>query len=382
MKILMVFAGMFEDLPPLFTAAISMSELGAEVSIVCAGMRESSRSFVSENRISIFALDNNSYPSSKISKLLLKLNFLRLLYSVIHTLGPDVLWFHSAHAMFFKRMIRRKTVKIIVAHCHEIYDDKKLYKYQRNAVSSADFFIAPEINRAWLIKVSANTAGPFYVIPNRLPSKFLKSRGGFSNVKKTFGEHGGSRHCEQFIIYQGLISQERCVSQLILAFKEVSDPRIGLIILGDGVDQAYIHKVKTSAKEDDRIVFLSKIPSPAHLEITSGCSIGVILYAPTSLNNIYCAPNKLYEYSYYGLAIIMPDYPGLRQVNAQYNLGVTCNPIDSRSIKGAINTVLRTGVETFRENAMSFFNDSAEPLAIYRDLYKDIAHLLAISGKA
>ena len=43
MKILMIYPAMVQDLPPILTSAVLLSDLGASVKIVCAGCAKEMR---------------------------------------------------------------------------------------------------------------------------------------------------------------------------------------------------------------------------------------------------------------------------------------------------------------------------------------------------
>ena len=44
------------------------------------------------------------------------------------------------------------------------------------------------------------------------------------------------------------------------------------------------------------LIYIPQIPSPQHLFVTSIAYIGILVYDPISLNQIFCAPNKIFEY--------------------------------------------------------------------------------------
>ena len=70
-----------------------------------------------------------------------------------------------------------------------------------------------------------------------------------------------------------------------------------------------------------RTFLIPSIPSPQHLQVTSNAYIALLTYNRTSLNNIFCAPNKIYEYSCFGIPMIGNDIPGLICVVDSNNLG-------------------------------------------------------------
>ena len=55
--------------------------------------------------------------------------------------------------------------------------------------------------------------------------------------------------------------------------------------------------------------------------MTSHANIGLVFYDDFSLNQAFCAPNKIYEYSGFGIPILANKIPGLENTVGKYNAG-------------------------------------------------------------
>lgn len=71
--------------------------------------------------------------------------------------------------------------------------------------------------------------------------------------------------------------------------------------------------------------------SPAHLEVASHAYIGVMSYSFVDLNNLFCAPNKIWEYAGFSIPMISNDIPGLVNLLKKYNSGISANFDDKKS---------------------------------------------------
>ena len=104
------------------------------------------------------------------------------------------------------------------------------------------------------------------------------------------------------------------------------------------------------------------ITAPYHLEVTSHAFIGILIYAPvygtftSPLNSIYCAPNKLYEFSHFGIPMIGNNIPGLKYTIESYKMGCCLPFFNAESLKNAI-TDLTDNYETYAENARRFYDE-------------------------
>ena len=73
------------------------------------------------------------------------------------------------------------------------------------------------------------------------------------------------------------------------------------------------------------------------------------------MNEIYCAPNKLYEYSGYKVPMIGNDIPGLRYTIGYNAMGVIVDKFEPTYIKTAIKTI-EMNYREFSQNCGEFYN--------------------------
>ncbi len=108
----------------------------------------------------------------------------------------------------------------------------------------------------------------------------------------------------------------------------------------------------------ERLSFLKSQIAPKHLEVISQAHIGIGLYRPISLNQVYCAPNRLYEFTGFGIPVILPDFPGIAQLAAQYPGILTCDPDSPQSIASAICGLTPKNIyDNACQSAEGFFNN-------------------------
>jgi hypothetical protein len=91
----------------------------------------------------------------------------------------------------------------------------------------------------------------------------------------------------------------------------------------------------------------------------------MLLYAPTELNNVYCAPNKVFEYAYFGLGMIFPNYPGLRPLEKEFSLGEVCNPLNPESVACALSRAMANPREHYKDACERFLSRVPDPLQAY-----------------
>lgn len=205
---------------------------------------------------------------------------------------------------------------------------------------NASKVVCCEYNRAHITKGLFSLDTLPYILPNK---PYIDERA-LQNVPEKIAAKVDS-YCSKWrgrkaILYQGIFySNERKLEEFCEAISLLPDDFV-LVAMGSG-DSSY-DELK-SRYEGDRIIFLPFIKPPYHLLVTQAAYIGVLSYFPlpkdygTVINPIYCAPNKIYEYSKYGKPMISNDIPGLHYIFREYRCGECISyPITASKIADAV----------------------------------------------
>ena len=171
---------------------------------------------------------------------------------------------------------------------------------------------------------------------------------------------------KKIILYQGVVDAERPIEPFAKAVEDLGDDYAFVVMTGSNCD--YLKKYK-------RTYILSYITAPYHLEVTSNAFIGILMYTPvygiftSPLNSLYCAPNKLYEYSQFGIPMLGNDIPGLRYTIEYNHMGKCISSLDSESIRIAINQISKD-YYTYSKNALQFNNSDNKSVVIKEALMR------------
>ena len=108
------------------------------------------------------------------------------------------------------------------------------------------------------------------------------------------------------------------------------------------------------------VEYLGAFDPPQHLALVQYAYIGLLPYKPvkggglSELNALYCAPNKIFEYSGYGIPMVGSDVLGLKLPFEKWNMGVCCRDNSEQSIYEAIDKVDKAH-EEMSKNSRLFF---------------------------
>lgn len=142
-----------------------------------------------------------------------------------------------------------------------------------------------------------------------------------------------------FLVYQGIVNKERNIDFFIRALLTLPET-IKLIIIGDGPSLNEFKSLTDSLNLNCRIIFTGRLSNQLMMEKLSHCSIGLITYSFNTLNNVYCSPNKIFEYAAVSLPFISTNQPFIKEIQMKYHIGETFIPNNFESFSSAINNLL------------------------------------------
>lgn len=146
---------------------------------------------------------------------------------------------------------------------------------------------------------------------------------------------------ERIIIYQGHISLDRGIGRFVEAMAYLP-AQYRLVVVGDGFDLDRLKAQGQPLEQERRFATLGAVPNQLLAAITQQADVGIVTYPYEGLNNIYCAPNKIFEYAQAGLPVVATDQPPLKFMINQYGIGELVSPYDDPA---AIARVLSRVVE-------------------------------------
>ena len=72
------------------------------------------------------------------------------------------------------------------------------------------------------------------------------------------------------------------------------------------------------------------------------------------LNALYCAPNKIYEYTGLGLPVLTNDIPGLHNLVHSYECGLSIDMDDTETISESLSELFNN-YDKYQKGADSFY---------------------------
>jgi glycosyltransferase involved in cell wall biosynthesis len=166
-------------------------------------------------------------------------------------------------------------------------------------------------------------------------------------------------------IYLGILGKGRGIDLYLNVFQSL-DINSHLIFIGYG---EYLTKIQESSINYKNIHFHPAVNHDEVVNIAKSADVGLAIIEPISLSDYFCLPNKLFEYAFSGLFVLTSDFPDMKKIIEDYELGMVCI-IDYVSLKKAINDIENIRLEKSTKNLYELsWNRQSDKLI---NLYKDI----------
>jgi len=207
------------------------------------------------------------------------------------------------------------------------------------ALKGADNVIVAEENRAQILRVWMELEKTPFVIPNK-PLNHPRT----INIPLKNDVLGTS---DKVILYQGHVQKNRNIDAFCEAMPQLKG--FQLVVMGGWSE--YRDELQ---KKYPFVKFIDFVNPPEHLYITSHAYIGIVKYDYVDLNQIFCAPNKIYEYAGFGIPMISNEVPGLVNTVGRYKAACCIDTNDVESIKMAVKTIDKN-YDEYCKNATAFY---------------------------
>jgi len=237
---------------------------------------------------------------------------------------PSVIHAHEVQMLIPGWIASRIASAKLVYDAHELFvpDDngfrffghRMCYYAERLFVRRADLVIAANDARAAIMQAHYSLPTRPTVIRNIPASPPVPDNGKLQALELP-PRNGTIR-----LLYQGAMNWERDLHLIVRTLRRLGD-QYELLMVGGGPHLNALKQLADNIGVVSRVTFLGRVPNSMVSQITRQCSIGVVSYSFESLNQRYCAPNKVYEYAQAGVPMVATGQEGLRELVADTGIG-------------------------------------------------------------
>jgi len=347
--ILLFFKADIFDLPPMITIIDALKDKYHIrcVSQMWEGSAERFHELYEHDDVeliysSVAPLSRSRSKIKRIENRIKRLLFRREMSHMFPTISYDILWvIHEDTLYAFPKLFKGKKY---LASLYELNDTRMhiIRRITENCQQAFQLFV-PEYNRANILRSWMKLKHTPCIIPNK-PINHPMER----NIPC---EHKEYFEGQFTILYSGLVIEERRIDAYCEAVKDMEN--VSLIVMGNGYGaETYRNSLK---QRYPSVKFIDFVHPPKHLDVISNSNIGIVTYDYSTLNTIFCAPNKIWEVAGFGIPMIANDIPGLQGTVGKYGAGICVDTEDANAIKAAIIEI-RSNYLAYSEGALQLFH--------------------------
>lgn len=362
-QILLVCKPPLETLPPVMSAALTLRGLGYAVSAVTSSVAGVTREYLQDRGVGVVELDDRK--DSRRGALGKGLRWVRFHYQISRYLKAGepcpLLWIGSADTAISMgpSLLKRSYILQI----HELYDRLPFYRSAlRPFARRARCVVVPEATRADIYRYWYDLPSPPVVVPNKFAESELTPR---APVRDATAREllEGVIGTGKIVLYQGLITPERDIRPLAAAVSELGPP---WRFVAMGRDLGFVPEV---ARVCPDLIHIPFVDPPLHLDVTSHAHVGLLTYTPSSLNHLFCAPNKVWEFAGMGVPMVCDDIPALRAQVGAAGAGICVDFANRSAVIDALLKIDRLYGD-YRARAQELYHSVSIPQLIARAVDK------------
>lgn len=373
-KVILIQVDSIIGYPPTLSLIHEISKNDCELTVITTCVNEHLRSLIPSNVKLVKVGEDYTYKSNVLKKLINLLKLRKELWKTIDELYDEdtILWVMSNITV--KHLGGRLVNYNYNLHLFELVEKicyvndkleldlnlKKLAHCARNVIVCE--YNRAQITQAWLRLDKL----PLIVSNKPMPNQFERNSViCHSNKAKDVMDRLKGR---KIILYQGVVDAERPIEPFAKTVEELGNEFAFVVMTGSNC---------SNLSKYNNTMVLPYIPAPYHLEVTSNASIGLLMYTAvygqftSPLNSIYCAPNKIYEFSQFGIPMIGNNIPGLKYTIDFNNMGVCIDAIDTENIKRALENIA-SNYDKYATNAKAFYESDNKEEVIKKALIKTV----------
>lgn len=357
--------------PPCVSQIRTLKKIGVNVEVWYGTSNQSALDIFDKENISYKCLGGKDKGRNKIEKLKNWYNFRMIFAEEVKKIPTDKLdnilfWFGTTETAL-PLIGKLRNIHYCLTSLELLDDAANTSKRKMfgKLASNAEAIVSCEETRSYIMKYWYGLERLPYTMPNK-PYTLGVNKNAEPSCDKTRKAIEKISN-KKFIIYQGIFQNIDYLSELAKALK-MMDSDYYLVMMGFDTHNHSVIKILSEIY--DKVIHIDSIPAPLHLEITSHATIGVVFYSDETLNKAFCAPNKIYEYSGFGIPAIANCIPGLINTIGKSGAAV-CTDFKAEKLKMAIEKI-NANYEEYSKNAIEFYN-STDNIETMRGIVNDLS---------
>lgn len=311
------------------------STLADEHEIKVFGLHDEKKNFPNNFHnipVKLINLKTKKLSKNPLIQILKYLEYYFKTIKAIKEFNPDLIYCNDVFTIYFGYFFKKRGVKFI-------YDSHELWSGSNHHLERSRklFKILDKIEKVSIEKADAVISVGTEIL-NILKKRYnLKKTMLLMNIPEKFNRPISKKENDSIeILYIGAISQGRGLENIIRSSKLWKDC-VHLTIIGDGPTREDLIVLVKELALSNKISILGAIPQNDVMKAFSNCDAGIHAIENICLNHYYCLPNKFFQITQSQKPILASNFPEMKKIIDEYNLGYTFEPSEIGDIAKTVN---------------------------------------------
>lgn len=269
---------------------------------------------------------------NKINTVLKEISVCRSLAKEIAACKPDIIHANDLDALLAAYIATRSWKCKIVFDTHEVYTDNFGLA---SAVLKKLFWSFVEswiIKRVDLVVCVSNAAADYFAAKYDIPKPIV-----ITNCAKKQRLHDQENVKSPYfeVLNHGQFYEGRGYDIMVEAAKITEIPQIKYVLRGFGKMEPELRSFVDNERLDN-VTFASPVKTTELISAATSSYVGLAITEPINLNFKLSVSNKIFEYAFAGLPVIMSDIPEHRYLNEKFNFGIILKENTAECLRDAV----------------------------------------------
>lgn len=268
---------------------------------------------------------------------------------------PNVIHAHDVNVLPTAWLAAKICRVPLVYDAHEISTSREGYQAFRKTVGWIEKRLMPNVaGTITTTDIRAKYFALAYKIPRPLVLQNRPRLSAPTEQTSYLKEHLQLENDWPIVLYQGGLQPGRGLRKFVRSAALV--PNAYFVLIGVGRQTLELQAIAQELNITDRVKFISTVPLAELPLFTASADIGVQPIENTCLNHYTTDSNKLFEYALAGLPVLATDFPEIRKIVQNFEIGQVVSDGSDERFAEALNSMLedKTQLQVFRTNALKY----------------------------
>jgi hypothetical protein len=153
------------------------------------------------------------------------------------------------------------------------------------------------------------------------------------------------------VAHTGVAAQNRRLEVMVEGFSGLANVELDLYLVAPASRSRFLDEMTALASGTSNVRVMEPVAMDRVPETLDAYDLGVHILAPTSFNNRYALPNKIFDFVQSGLGVIVGPSPEMARIVDRYAIGQVLEDFEAATLRRALAGLTAEAVSEWKESS-------------------------------